>query len=107
MSTIDNKVLSLVNKDYNIISGPSRVSEGYPIGYFYGYKVEGVYQNEDDIRFSPINSVGSVTPGDLKFADVDGNGKITDNDRTMIGNPTPDFTYGLMLIWMEESGPDC
>ena len=92
LSTIDNKVLSLVNKDYNIISGPSRVSEGYPIGYFYGYKVEGVYQNEDDIRFSPINSVGSVTPGDLKFADVDGNGKITDNDRTMIGNPTPDFT---------------
>ena len=76
LSTIDNKVLSLVNKDYNIISGPSRVSEGYPIGYFYGYKVEGVYQNEDDIRFSPINSVGSVTPGDLKFADVDGNGKI-------------------------------
>ena len=96
LSTIDNKVLSLVNKDYNIISGPSRVSEGYPIGYFYGYKVEGVYQNEDDIRFSPINSVGSVTPGDLKFADVDGNGKITDNDRTMIGNPTPDFTLLLM-----------
>ena len=95
LSTIDNKVLSLVNKDYNIISGPSRVSEGYPIGYFYGYKVEGVYQNEDDIRFSPINSVGSVTPGDLKFADVDGNDKITDNDRTMIGNPTPDFTYGF------------
>lgn len=95
LSTIDNKVLSLVNKDYNIICGPSRVSEGYPIGYFYGYKVEGVYQNEDDIRFSPINSVGSVTPGDLKFADVDGNGKITDNDRTMIGNPTPDFTYGF------------
>lgn len=95
LSAIDNKVLSLVNKDYNIISGPSRVSEGYPIGYFYGYKVEGVYQNEDDIRFSPINSVGSVTPGDLKFADVDGNGKITDNDRTMIGNPTPDFTYGF------------
>ena len=95
LSTIDNKVLSLVNKDYNIISGPSRVSEGYPIGYFYGYKVEGVYQNEADIRFSPINSVGSVTPGDLKFADVDGNGKITDNDRTMIGNPTPDFTYGF------------
>ena len=95
LSTIDNKVLSLVNKDYNIISGPSRVSEGYPIGYFYGYKVEGVYQNEDDIRFSPINSVGLVTPGDLKFADVDGNGKITDNDRTMIGNPTPDFTYGF------------
>lgn len=95
LSTIDNKVLSLINKDYSIISGPSRVSEGYPIGYFYGYKVAGVYQNEDDIRFSPINSVASVTPGDLKFEDVDGDGKITDKDRTMIGNPTPDFTYGF------------
>lgn len=95
LSTIDNKVLSLVSKDYNIISGPSRVSEGYPIGYFYGYKVAGVYQNEDDIRFSPINSLGTVTPGDLKFEDVDGDGKITDKDRTMIGNPTPDFTYGF------------
>lgn len=95
LSTIDNKVLSLVSKDYNIISGPSRVSEGYPIGYFYGYKVAGVYQNEDDIRFSPVNSLGTVTPGDLKFEDVDGDGKITDKDRTMIGNPTPDFTYGF------------
>lgn len=101
LSTIDNEVLSLVNKDYNIISGPSRVSEGYPIGYFYGYKVEGVYQNENDIRFSPMNSVGTVTPGDLKFADVNGDGKITDKDRTMIGNPTPDVTYGfnLQLGW--------
>ena len=95
LSTIDNKVLSLINKDYSIISGPSRVTEGYPIGYFYGYKVAGVYQNENDIRFSPINSVGSVTPGDLKFEDIDGDGKITDKDRTMIGNPTPDFTYGF------------
>lgn len=95
LSTVDNEVLSLVDKDYNIISGPSRVSEGFPIGYFYGYKVEGVYQNENDIRFSPINSVGTVTPGDLKFADVNGDGKITDKDRTMIGNPTPDFTYGF------------
>lgn len=95
LSTVDNEVLSLVDKDYNIISGPSRVSEGFPIGYFYGYKVEGVYQNENDIRFSPINSVDTVTPGDLKFADVNGDGKITDKDRTMIGNPTPDFTYGF------------
>ena len=37
------------------------------------------------------------TPGDLKFADVNRDGKITPEDRTMIGNPTPDFTYGLSL----------
>lgn len=97
LTTIDNKVLSLVNKDYSIISGVSRVSEGYPIGYFYGYKVAGVYQNENDIRLSPLNKLYTVQPGDLKFEDVDGDGSITENDRTMIGNPTPDFTYGFNI----------
>ena len=55
----------------------------------------GVYQNENDIRFSPINTLATVAPGDLKFADINGDGKITTDDRTMIGNPTPDFTYGF------------
>ena len=95
LTTIDNKVLSLATKDYAIISGPSRTEEGYPIAYFYGYKVAGVYQNENDIRFSPINTLATVAPGDLKFADINGDGKITTDDRTMIGNPTPDFTYGF------------
>lgn len=95
LTTIDNKVLSLVSKDYAIINGVSRVSEGYPIGYFYGYRVAGVYQNETDIALSLPNKIGTVRPGDLKFADTDGDGEITDKDRTMIGNPTPDFTYGF------------
>ena len=95
ISTVDNEVLSLINKDYSIISGPSRVTEGYPIGYFYGYKVAGVYQNENDIRLSPINTLATVTPGDLKFADINNDGRITQDDRTMIGNPTPDFSYGF------------
>lgn len=97
LTTIDNKVKSLVNKDYAIVSGPSRVSQGYPIGYFYGYQVEGVYQNKTDIQTSPKNTLGTIAPGDLKFKDVDGNGEINDKDRTMIGNPTPDFTYGLTI----------
>ena len=70
---------------------------GYPIGYFYGYKVDGVYQSEADIAASPENTLAAVTPGDLKFADVNGDGKITPEDRTMIGNPTPDVTYGFSL----------
>lgn len=97
LTTIDNKVLSLVSKDYSIINGVSRVSEGLPIGYFYGYKVAGVYQNETDIELSAPNKVGSVKPGDLKFADVNGDGEISEKDRTMIGNPTPDLTYGFNL----------
>ena len=65
---------------------------GYPIGYFYGYKVAGVYQSQADIDASPKNTLATVTPGDLKFADVNGDGEITPEDRTMIGNPTPKVT---------------
>ena len=97
LTTIDNEVVSLISKDYSIINGVSRVSEGYPIGYFYGYKVAGVYQNETDIETSAPNQVASVKPGDLKFADVNGDGIISEKDRTMIGNPTPDFTYGFSV----------
>lgn len=100
LTTIKNKVKSLVQEGYSIIAGDKEQSytmAGYPIGYFYGYKVAGVYQSQADIDASPKNTLAAVTPGDLKFADVDGNGEITPEDRTMIGNPTPDFTYGFSL----------
>ncbi|MBD9090993.1 MAG: TonB-dependent receptor [Bacteroides oleiciplenus] len=100
LTTIKNKVLSLVQEGYSIIAGDKSQSytmAGYPIGYFYGYKVEGVYQSQADIDNSPKNTLATVTPGDLKFVDVDGNGEITPADRTMIGNPTPDVTYGINL----------
>ncbi|WP_294605511.1 TonB-dependent receptor [uncultured Bacteroides sp.] len=100
LTTIKNKVLSLVQEGYSIIAGDKSQSytmAGYPIGYFYGYKVEGVYQSQTDIDNSPKNTLATVTPGDLKFVDVDGNGEITPADRTMIGNPTPDVTYGINL----------
>ena len=98
LTTIKNKVLSLVQEGYSIISGDKSQSytmAGFPIGYFYGYKVEGVYQNQAEIDNSPKNTLATVTPGDLKFVDVDGNGEITPADRTMIGDPTPDVTYGI------------
>ena len=98
LTTIKNKVLNLVQEGYSIISGDKSQSytmAGFPIGYFYGYKVEGVYQNQAEIDNSPKNTLATVTPGDLKFVDVDGNGEITPADRTMIGDPTPDVTYGI------------
>ena len=100
LTTIKNEVKSLVQEGYSIIAGDKQQSytmAGYPIGYFYGYKVEGVYQSQADIDASPKNTLATVTPGDLKFADVDGNGEITPEDRTMIGNPTPKVTYGFSL----------
>ena len=100
LTTIKNKVLSLVQDGYSIIAGDKSQSytmAGYPIGYFYGYKVEGVYQTDEEIAKSPKNTLATVTPGDLKFKDVNGDGEITTADRTMIGDPTPDVTYGITL----------
>ena len=100
LTTIKNKVKSLVQDGYSIIAGDKQQSytmAGYPIGYFYGYKVAGVYQSEADIKSSPENTLATVTPGDLKFADVNNDGKITPADRTMIGDPTPNVTYGFSL----------
>lgn len=100
LTTIDNKVLSLGRGPEDAIfaaGGISRSLEGYPVGHFFGYKVAGIYQNREDVKTYYPNSVGSVAPGDLKFADVNGDEAITQEDRTMIGNPTPDFTYGLSL----------
>lgn len=100
LTTIDNKVISLGRGPEDAIfqaSGVARSIEGYPVGHFYGYKVIGVYQNRQDVKTYYPNSVGSVAPGDLKFADINGDGQITQDDRTMIGNPTPDFTYGFNI----------
>jgi len=103
LTTIKNKVVSLVQDGYRIIDGTSGLTQasyteaGYPIGYFYGYKVEGIYQNKAEIDSSPENTLVTPIPGDVKFADVNGDGKITTADRTMIGNPTPDFTYGFTV----------
>lgn len=100
LTTIDNKVLSLGRGPEDAIfasNGLSRTMEGYPVGHFYGYKVVGVYQNKEDVKTYFPNKVGTVAPGDLKFADINGDGEITQEDRTMIGNPTPDFTYGFNI----------
>lgn len=79
-------------------SAESRTQPGLPIGSFYGYIVEGLYQSYSDIlRSPPAGSIGSYRPGDLKFKDVNGDGVITSEDRTVIGNPTPKFTYGSSI----------
>ena len=76
---------------------PNRTISGQPIGYFFGYVVEGVYQSyADKLKSAPV--VGyDYGPGDLKYKDINGDGKITTDDRTFIGNPTPDFAYGFSL----------
>ena len=79
----------------------TRAQNGMPFPYFYGYKTDGIFQNMDEVR-AYVNNVGELiqpnaVPGDVRFVDIDGNGIINDEDRTMIGNGTPDFVWGVNL----------
>ncbi|MDA3883217.1 MAG: TonB-dependent receptor [Bacteroidales bacterium] len=66
---------------------------GYPIASFFGYKVDGIYQSWEEVNEG--GQAGLVEPGDYKFVDVNGDGRITSKDITFIGSPHPDFTYGF------------
>ncbi|MEX2574716.1 MAG: TonB-dependent receptor [Balneolaceae bacterium] len=66
---------------------------GKPMSNFYGWESDGIFQNQEEIDAHATQS-GAV-PGDPRYRDVNGDGIINDNDRTIIGSPFPDFTYGL------------
>ncbi|PWD98472.1 SusC/RagA family TonB-linked outer membrane protein [Marinilabilia rubra] len=79
----------------------TKTVEGDVPGYFYGYKTDGIFQTWFDVN-AHASEHGSLIqpqarPGDIKFADVDGDGSLTGNDRTKIGSPWPDFTGGFNL----------
>lgn len=94
-TTLNNKVLSIFQDGYEIFDGPAITRAGDPIGSFYGYEVEGVYQSYTDVLNSPGSTLGAYGPGDLKFKDLNNDGEIDGDDRRVIGNPTPDFTYAF------------
>ena len=85
---------------------------GQPVGMFYGYQIEGIYQNEQDVISSGVLPYGVATENDLvasawvgryKMKDVNNDGKIDADDRTIIGNPHPDLTGGfnISLTWRD------
>lgn len=90
----------IIHGDANVLSQGTtemyRAQVGYPIGYFYGYKTAGVFQNWSQVDGTAAKYAGAQ-PGDLIFVDSNNDGKITEDDRTQIGNPHPDFTMGLNL----------
>ena len=114
-----NEVTRLSNSEGIIHGGSNAIAQntaelyrlevGYPIGYFWGYEMEGIIQNEADLQdYINRNCSGdkknslqgeSLQPGDVKFVDYNGNGKVDtgDADKTMIGDPNPDFTMGLNI----------
>ncbi|MBC7919727.1 MAG: TonB-dependent receptor [Ferruginibacter sp.] len=69
---------------------------GDPIGSYYGYVVDGIYQSQADIDAAPRDQVAPrPRPGDFRFKDVNSDGAVNANDRTVIGNYQPDFIWGL------------
>ncbi len=99
MTQISNEEKVLPGASWAIAGEVTRAEQGFPIAYFWGYKTAGIFQNQTEI-FQHINSNGDVLqpnakPGDVRFVDVNGDGVINPDDRTQIGNPTPDVTYGF------------
>jgi TonB-dependent starch-binding outer membrane protein SusC len=72
-----------------------RISLGRPLGYFYGLKTNGIYQTDAEVPTT--DGYTGAKAGDLKFVDVNGDKKLTDDDRTFLGSPIPKFFYGITL----------
>ena len=107
LSAYRNKITDLgVGRPFNgqgIRGGANitRYDVGVPFGSFYGYVADGIIQTTDELAALNTNSptgfyqTSGTAPGDIRFRDLNGDGVINDRDRTFIGNPNPDFTYGL------------
>lgn len=96
-----NQVMSMGTRTSELITGPGSgliggshiTKEGEPIGMLYGMVHEGVYANQQEFDSSPKHSTSQV--GTAKFRDVNGDEIITVDDATIIGNPHPDFIFGM------------
>jgi TonB-dependent starch-binding outer membrane protein SusC len=101
-----NKVLSLGDEGAAIyqtvqwFNTVTKTEAGYPIGQFYGYVVDKVFESHEEILNSPtqhanVDPITGVWMGDIKFKDINGDGVIDDADRQYIGDPNPLFTFGF------------
>lgn len=97
-ATVKNNVEKLHPNLPNISGDVYRTEVGHPLGSFYGYVMEGIYQNVAEIKAHLKNTLNPAEqPGDIRFKDLNGDGVINDDDRTFIGNPIPRLSYGLNL----------
>lgn len=100
-STLKNEIVSLapglnfitsVNPSYRGIQ-PIRNAVGQPLSSFFGYNTLGLFRNQEDVNSHAAQD--GKAPGRFKFEDVNGDGRITPDDRVFLGNPVPDFTGGM------------
>ncbi len=73
----------------------TRFEKGYAPGYFFGFKTDGLFQNQEEVNAWATQP--GAQPGDIKFVDLNKDGVINSDDRTYLGNPFPDFTMGWSL----------
>ena len=107
-STLENNVLVVDNQIGYVLGGgfgignfegPSRMEAGFPIGYYYGLKTNGIFQTLEEVDdHASQRALGAdAVPGDFRYVDQDNNGIIDEKDRTYIGDPIPDITMGLNM----------
>lgn len=94
LSMYRNKLVKL-NDGVSIIGGDWRLIEGQPMGVYYGYVCDGIFQDADQVSNHAQQEGKGV--GRLMYRDIDGNGVVNDKDRCIIGDPNPDFGAGLTL----------
>jgi len=109
-SAYQNEITELVNEDDAIIGffafgqPLTRSVVGQPLGQFFGFVTDGLFRSEEELNGAaiPVENLNASDPqfngtwvGDIRYKDLDGDGVITDDDRTFIGSPHPDFTYGI------------
>ncbi|UKJ07441.1 SusC/RagA family TonB-linked outer membrane protein [Solitalea lacus] len=99
---VDNEVSKF--RGENIRAGSLFIiQEGYPISSIFGYQAAGIFRSADEVMAAPVqkvisgNSKVSTSPGDIRYTDVNGDNKITSDDRKVIGNVLPKYTFGLNL----------
>lgn len=104
VSSYKNEVTDLINEiqfgNSGFRGGPVTATQvGQPISSFYGFDVVGVFSSESEVSSSPGQGFETAADGvgRFKYRDVNGDGTINDDDRTFIGSPHPDFTYGVNL----------
>ena len=74
---------------------PLIVKVGEPLGTFYGYRFKGIIQSDEDLSSLPAQTISTVEPGNPKFEDINGDGVVNEQDRVVLGNIQPKFTYGF------------